>query len=62
MATKIKQEIKRAKIEYNKSKANQFSSSNAKEWYRHISRIINNGKRKEIILNNIPEIADKSFN
>ena len=62
LATKIKQEIKRAKIEYNKSKANQFSSSNAKEWYRHISRIINNGKRKEIILNNIPEIADKSCN
>ena len=60
LSKKIKQEIKIAKREYNKSKANQFSSSNAKEWYRHISRIINNGTRKEIILNNIPEIVDKS--
>ena len=46
LGKKIKHEIKKAKVDYNKSKGNQFSSSNAKEWYRHISMIINNGKRK----------------
>ena len=60
LAKKIQQEIKKAKIDYNNSKRNQFSSSNAKEWYRHISKIINNGNRNEIVLNNIPDMADKT--
>ena len=41
LGKKIKHEIKKAKVDYNKSKGNQFSSSNAKEWYRHISMLIN---------------------
>ena len=60
LSKKIQHAIKEAKIDYNKSKCNQFSSSNAKEWYRHISKIINNGNRNEIVLNNIPDMADKT--
>ena len=60
MGKRIKHEIKKAKVDYNKSKGNQFSSSNAKEWYRHISMIINNGRRSEIVLNNIPDLADRT--
>ena len=33
---------------------------NAKEWYQHIAKITNNGKKKNLVLNNIPELAHKS--
>ena len=33
---------------------------NAKEWYQHITKITNNGKKKNLVLNNIPELAHKS--
>ena len=36
-----------------------FSSSNVKEWYQHISKIINNGKISNLLLNNVPELAQK---
>ena len=61
LAKKIKEEIKKAKVSYHKAKAENFTSSNAKEWYRHISKIINNGKRKDIIFNNVPELVDKTI-
>ena len=40
LAKKIIQEIKKAKVKYNESKADKFTSSNAKEWYRHLNRIM----------------------
>ena len=60
LSKKVQQAIKKAKIDYNKTKCKQFSSSNAKEWYRHISKIINNGNRNEIVLKNIPDMTDKT--
>ena len=59
LARKIKQEIRKAKIKYNASKVETFSSSNVKEWYQHISKIINNGKKSNLLLNNVPELAQK---
>ena len=59
LAKKIKQEIKKAKINYNTAKSKALLNSNAKEWYQHISKIINNGKRTNLILHNIPELAQK---
>ena len=44
LAKKIKQEIKKAKINYNTYKAEMFTCSSTKEWYQHITTIINNGK------------------
>ena len=49
LARQIKHEAKEAKIKLGKSKSELFRNSNAKEWYRHISKIINNGKRSNII-------------
>ena len=62
LAKKIKLEIKKAKHKYNEVKAKAFSNTNAKEWYQHITKIINNGKRNNIILNNVPELAQKPLN
>ena len=59
LAKRIRIEIKSAKRKYNESKAKTFSSGNTKEWYRHITNIINNGKRSKIVLNNVPELAQK---
>ena len=61
LAKKIKVEIKKAKHKYNELKAKTFTNTNAKEWYQHISRIINNGKRNNMVLNNVPELAQKSL-
>ena len=60
IAKTVRDEIKKSKIKFNMSKADKFDRSNAKEWYRHISYILNNGKRKDLILNNVPELVDKS--
>ena len=59
LAKKIKIEIKKAKHKYNELKAKTFTNTNAKEWYQHISKIINNGKRNNLVLNNVPELAQK---
>ena len=59
LAKKIKIEIKKAKHKYNEFKAKTFTNTNAKEWYQHISKIINNGKRNNLVLNNVPELAQK---
>ncbi len=59
LAKIIKIEIKSAKRKYNESKAKTFSSGSTKEWYQHITHIINNGKRSKIVLNNVPELAQK---
>ena len=59
LATRIKREIKSAKIDYNNSKIAYFESLNPKEWYRHINNIISNGN-SQINLTNIPELAQKT--
>ena len=46
LAKKIRQEIKKAKINYNSCKAETFTNSSTKEWYQHITKIINNGKKQ----------------
>ena len=61
LAKKIKLEIKKAKRKYNELKAKSFANGNTKEWYKHIAKIINNGKRNNIVLNNVPELAQKSL-
>ena len=48
LAKKVKKEIKMAKIRYNKSKSDFLLNSNSKEWYQHISKIINNGKKQTL--------------
>ena len=50
-------EIKKGKHKYNELKAKTFTNTNAKEWYQHMTKIINNGKRNNTVLNNIPELA-----
>ena len=55
LAKKVKHEIKMAKKKYNQLKAKTFSNTSSKEWYQHITKIINNGKRSNIVLNNVPE-------
>ena len=47
LAKKIKVEIKKAKHKYNELKAKTFTNTDSKEWYQHISKIINNGKKKQ---------------
>ena len=59
LAKKIRQEIKKAKIRYNTSKSKFLSNSNPKKWYQHISNIINNGRRTNLILHNVPELSQK---
>ena len=53
-------EVRVAKRRYENLKAKTFSNTNTKEWYRHITNIINNGKRSNILLNNVPELAQKT--
>ena len=60
LARNVRQEIKKAKVNYNESKSEKFTSSNSKEWYNHLSKIINNGKRDNIIFNNVPELVGKT--
>ena len=47
LAKKIRQEIKKAKINHNTQMAEMFTSTSSREWYQHITRIINNGKKKQ---------------
>ena len=59
LADMVRLEVKKAKQKYNKAKAKTFSNANSKEWFQHITNIINNGKRNNIVLNNIPELTQK---
>ena len=61
-AKKVKQEIKRAKNNHNSSMTETLLNlkPNAKEWYQHLAKMTNNSNRKNLILNNIPELALKS--
>ena len=43
LAKKIKTKVKEAKINYNAKKADLFTKSNSKDWYRHVNNIIRNG-------------------
>ena len=61
LAKKIRQEINKTKINYNIRKAETFTNSSTKEWYQHINRIINNGKKSNLILHNIPNLAEKAM-
>ena len=45
LAKKIRQEINKAKFNYNTHKEEMYTSSSTREWYQHITRIINNGKK-----------------
>ena len=58
LAKKISVEIRKAKVNYNTRKTNNFMSSNPKEWYRHINNMIGN-KNNNINLTNIPDLAGK---
>ena len=50
LAKKVKQEIKKAKNNYNSSMADTLLSlkPNAKEWYQHIAKITNSNKKKTL--------------
>ena len=58
LAKKIRIEIKRAKVRYNKRKKSNLFSYSSKEWYRHINNILGN-KKNSINFTNIPELANK---
>ena len=60
LSKKVAKEIKKAKINYNSRKTEAFSSSNSKEWYQHIFKIIGSGNRN-LVLHNIPELSQKSM-
>ena len=42
-------------------KTSAFQNNNAKEWYKHIAKIINNGKKSNPIFNNVPNLSQKSI-
>lgn len=42
LAKKVRFEIRKAKVNYNKEKAHLFHMSNPQEWYRHINKIMGN--------------------
>merc|ERR1711895_61975 len=50
LAEKIRQEIKKAKINYNTQMAEMFTSTSSREWSQHITKIINNGKKSNLLL------------
>ena len=61
LAKKVRQEIRKAKIEYNDSKAHLFHMSNPREWYNHVNKIMGN-KKPTLNFTNIPELASKNSN
>merc|ERR1712121_458614 len=60
LSKKVAKEIKKAKIKFNTRKSEASSSSNSKEWYQHIFKIIGSGNRN-LVLHNIPELSQKSM-
>ena len=58
LAKKVRQEIRKAKKNYNEKKAHLFYASNPREWYRHINKIMGK-KNKSLNFTNIPELAFK---
>ena len=60
LARKVTFEIRKAKLDYNKSKAHLFHMSNPREWYNHINKIIGN-KKPKLNFTNIPELAYKAI-
>ena len=59
IAKKVRYEIRKAKVNYKASKAKSILSTSTKEWYQLISNLISNGKKSSLILNNVPELAQK---
>ena len=60
LAKKVRDEIRKAKVNYNNKKAHLFHMSNPREWYRHINKIMGN-KNKKLNFTNIPELAFKAI-
>merc|ERR1739842_45057 len=60
LARKVTFEIRKAKLDYTKSKAHLFHMSNPREWYNHINKIIGN-KKPKLNFTNIPELAYKAI-
>ena len=58
LSNKVAKEIKKAKINHNSRKCELFSSSNSKEWYQHIFKIIGSGNRN-LVLHNIPDLSQR---
>ena len=54
----MRQEIRKAKVNYNEKKAHLFHASNPREWYKHINKIMGNKNRK-LNFTNIPDLAFK---
>ena len=58
LSNKVTKVIRKAKISFNSRKSELFSSSNSKEWYQHIFKIIGNGNRN-LVLHNITDLSQK---
>ena len=54
----MRQEIRKAKVNYNDKKSHLFHASNPREWYKHINKIMRN-KNKKLNFTNIPDLAFK---
>ena len=60
LAKRVRQEIRKAKIDFHTSKAHLFHMSNPKEWYNHINKLMGN-KNQMLNFTNIPELANKCY-
>ena len=58
LITKVRNEIRKASLNYNAKKAHLFHMSNPREWFRHINKIMGH-RNKKINFTNIPELAFK---
>ena len=60
LAKKIRNEIKKAKLNYRKEKIKPFQNSNPKDWYYFVNKIINNDARDLLNVSNISNLSDKT--
>ena len=60
LARKVRLEIRKAKLCYNKKKAHLFHTLNPREWYKHIYKIIGN-KKQNLNIINIPDLENKTI-
>ena len=59
-AKRVRDEIRKAKRNFNKNKAHLFHMSNPREWYKHVNKIIGCKNAKNNFVN-IPDLAYKSI-
>ena len=57
-AHRVRKEIKKAKVKFNKDRAHYFFMSNPRDWYKHVNKIIGN-KNLGNNFTNIPELGYK---